>query len=77
MRKDRQKDILVLGMLYLGPGEDSGAAQVGATGMRTPTDRAGPFRPTKAGINRETHNSMKGSAGTIGEQSRITLLRGN
>lgn len=42
-----------------------------------PGEAAGPFRPTKAALNRGAHNSMKGRAEAVQEQSGITLLRGD
>lgn len=42
-----------------------------------PREAAGPFRPTKAALNRGAHNSMKGCARAVREQSGITLLRGD
>lgn len=43
---------------------------------RAPREAEDPFRPTKAALNRGAHNSMKGRAGAVREQSRITLLEG-
>lgn len=34
-----------------------------------PGEAADPFRPTKAALNRGAHNSMKGRAQTVQEQS--------
>lgn len=72
---------MTLGAPRLGCGWDSEAAEAGAAEMRVPRGRrsreaAGPFRPTKAGLNRGAHNSMKGRAWAVWIQTGITLLRG-
>lgn len=36
----------------------------------------GPFRPTKAALNRDAHNSMKGLAQTLLQHSKF-ILRGD
>lgn len=43
---------------------------------RAPREAADPFRPTKAALNRGAHNSMKGRARAVREQSGIILLEG-
>lgn len=56
---------------------------VGTAKLQKPVQRrcgsreaAGPFRPTKAGLNRGAHNSMKGRAWAVWTQSGITAPRG-
>lgn len=67
---------VVLGTPRLGPG---GAAVLPKLVPRecAPPEAAGIFRPTKTALNRGAHNSMKGRAGAVREQSGITLLRGD
>lgn len=67
---------MALGTLSLGLG---GAAPPPKLVPRecAPREAFGPFRPTKAALNRGAHNSMKGRAQAVWEQSGITLLRGD